>query len=189
MTFSVRLGGILTGVLMISACHLIPSATNQGYQPTQPIPFSHKKHAGQLKIDCKYCHINADRSQHASVPAMNVCMNCHRNVKTDSPHIQRLTRHYNEGRPIQWMRVHELPDFVRFTHKPHVLAGLDCSSCHGDVKNMEVVHQEASLTMGWCMQCHRGQTTPKKVLASHKKFVDERGRTNVAPIRCSTCHY
>lgn len=182
---------LLTGLMLwvTSACYLIPSASNQGYQPDQPIPFSHKKHAGDLKMDCKYCHVGVDKSAAASVPALNVCMNCHQAVKTDSPHIQRLTEHYQQGKPVQWERIHELPDFVRFSHQPHVLAGLDCVTCHGDVKTMDVVYQAEPLTMGWCMQCHRGETTPSKVLASHKKFTDERGRHHVAPIRCSTCHY
>src|SRR5690349_21143556 len=86
-------------------------AKNQGYAPEQPIPFSHKKHAGQYNIPCMYCHVAVERSRHATVPAMNICINCHKLVKTDSPHIQKLVAYYNEGRPIPWVRVHNLPDF------------------------------------------------------------------------------
>lgn len=167
---------------------LIPSATNQGYAPEQPIPFSHKLHAGDNKIPCQYCHTNVERSRHATVPALNVCMNCHRVVKTESPYIQKITQAYNEGKPIEWVRVHELPDFAYFPHKRHIAAGLQCQTCHGEVQTMEKVYQAQPLTMGWCMSCHRGQTTPKQVL---QKFYP--GMKNphgpVAAINCSTCHF
>lgn len=165
-----------------------PTASNQGYAPEQPIPFSHKLHAGQYKIACQYCHSNVEKSYHATVPAMNVCMNCHSVVKTDSPHIQKLKRHFDEGNPIEWVRVHELPDHARFPHKRHIAAGVSCETCHGDVPTMDRVVQKAPLTMGWCLGCHRGETTPKAVL--EKKFPGEKDPHGpVATQACSACHY
>jgi hypothetical protein len=181
VSLMIALGGALI--------YAFPSASNQWYAPVQPIPFSHKLHAGDKKIDCRYCHIGVDKSKHASVPALNVCMNCHKVVKTDSPHIQKLTKAYNEGRPIEWIRVHELPDFVAFNHKPHVEAGVSCETCHGDVKNMDILFQASPLTMGWCMNCHRGDTTPREVLQKFHPDVEDPKGLPVAPVNCSTCHY
>lgn len=183
-------------VLSIGALILIgagvtafPTASNQGYDPVQPIPFSHKLHAGTHKIDCRYCHLGPDKSRHSTVPAMNVCMNCHSVVKTDSPWIQQIQKAYSEGRPIEWVRVHELPDFVFFNHKRHVNKGISCETCHGDVKSMDQVYQVSPLTMGWCLDCHRGVTTPGNILReAHPGVEDPRGM-QVAPINCSTCHY
>lgn len=141
---------------------------NIGYAPTQPIPFSHKKHAGDNQIPCLYCHSNADNSKHATVPSMNVCMNCHSVVKTDSPHIKKLTQLYKQGSPIEWVKVHDVPDFVFFNHKRHVKKGIDCAHCHGDVASMDKVQQEKSLNMGFCVNCHRA---------------------NGAPTDCYTCHH
>lgn len=143
---------------------------NQGYQPDQPIPYSHKLHAGDLKIDCKYCHSQVGYARHAGIPALNVCMNCHLTVKTDSPHIQKLAEAYNSGKSIAWNKVHLLPDFVKFNHAPHIAAGKDCTVCHGNVAEMEKVKQVSSLSMGWCVNCHRE-------------------KENNAPTNCSTCHY
>lgn len=166
-----------------------PTVDNQGYMPDQPIPFSHKKHAGELKIDCRYCHTGAYKTRHAGIPSMNICMNCHRVVKTDSPHIQNLTQHFNEGKPIEWIRVHEEPDFVFFNHRPHVAAGVACQTCHGPVQEMEKIYQAEPLTMGWCKDCHDGRTTPPAVLKKiHKGLENPRGKA-VAPTNCSTCHY
>jgi hypothetical protein len=143
---------------------------NQGYEPDQPIPYSHKLHAGTLQINCKYCHSQVAESRHASVPPLNVCMNCHMTVKTDSPYIQKLAEAYNSGKSIAWNKVHLLPDHVKFNHAPHIKAGKDCTVCHGNVAEMEKVKQVSSLAMGWCVNCHR---QPE----------------NHAPTNCSTCHY
>ena len=185
-------------VVLGGVAAVFPSASNVGYAPEQPIPFSHKLHAGTNKIDCQYCHVNVERSKHASIPALNVCMNCHKVVRTDSPWIQKLTAAYNEGKPVEWIRVHELPDYVYFPHNRHVLKGVSCEACHGDVKNMDRIVQKGDLTMGWCMNCHRGVTTPKDVLA---KIREEQAAhpgmtgdtmllrpTDIAPTNCSTCH-
>lgn len=192
------LGGILgIGVAAWVGEKVFPTVTDQGYAPEQPIPFSHKIHAGEHQIDCRYCHVGVTKSRHATIPSLNVCMNCHTQVKTDSPHIQKLTQHYKEGRPLEWVRVHELPDHVRFTHKPHILAGVACETCHGDVKSMDRVFQAQPLTMGWCLQCHRGQKVPPELQARFealKKFpagsVEHPGpEGSLAPFHCYVCHY
>ncbi len=137
------------------------------YTPDQPIPFSHKKHAGELKIQCKYCHSNAYHSASAGVPPMNTCMGCHTYVATNSESIKYLTQKYNDNEPIEWVKVHDLPDFVRFSHKPHMKAGLKCQECHGEVEKMEVVGQHAPLQMGWCLNCHVKKDAPMKCLTCH----------------------
>ncbi len=179
-------------VLLVAGAALawvFPSASNQGYAPDQPIPFSHKLHAGDNKIACLYCHSGAEKSQHASVPSVGLCMNCHRAVKTESPWIQKLTQAYEKGEPIEWVRIHELPDHVRFTHARHVNAGVTCQTCHGPVETLEKLHQSAPLTMGWCIDCHRGESTPKAILK--RKFPGEpnpHGKA-VASVNCAVCHY
>ncbi len=166
---------------------VFPTASNQGYSPVQPIPFSHKLHAGANHIPCLYCHSNAEKSRHATIPSMNICMNCHSVVKTNSPYIKQVRAAYFSGKPIQWIRVHELPDYVYFPHKRHVAMGVACETCHGNVKEMDRISQHAPLTMGWCMECHRGQTTPKRVLARvYPGMKNPHGP--VAPTDCNTCH-
>jgi len=183
----VSLSLLVVGALIYGASQYYPTASNQGYAPEQPIPFSHRKHAGENKIQCLYCHSGAEKSRHASIPSMNVCMNCHSVVKVDSPHIQKLRKAYAEGKPIEWIRVHELPDYVYFPHKRHVAKGIACETCHGNVKEMDRIEQKSALTMGWCMECHRGQTTPRQVMAKMYPHVkDPKGP--VAATNCSTCH-
>ncbi|MEK6580432.1 MAG: cytochrome c3 family protein [Bdellovibrionota bacterium] len=175
--------GLLGGVAWV-----FPTASNQGYAPDQPIPFSHKIHAGKNKIACLYCHSGAEKSRHATIHSMNVCMNCHSVVRVDSPYIQELRKAYAEGRSIEWVRVHEVPDYVYFSHKRHVSKGLSCETCHGNVREMDRIEQFAPLTMGWCMECHRGETTPRaikeKVLAEKPLLPPG----HVAPTNCTTCH-
>ena len=153
---------------------------NIGYQPDQPIPFSHEMHAGNLKMDCRYCHTAAEQTRHSSVPSLNVCMNCHNVVKTDSPHIQKLSEAFYSGGSVQWEKVHLLPDHVKFNHAAHLLSGKGvfknggerqaCYKCHGVIVEMPVVYQHSSLSMGWCVNCHRDPEYD-------------------APTNCSTCHY
>lgn len=164
-----------------------PSASNQGYAPEQPIPFSHKLHAGDNKIPCLYCHSSAEKSRHAGIPPLKVCMNCHIIVKRNSPYIRRLKKAFALRKPIEWVRVHELPDFVYFPHKRHLAKGIDCEVCHGEVRKMERMEQKAPLTMGWCMECHRGQTAPTSVKARVYPGV-KNPQGPVAPVNCSTCH-
>lgn len=179
---------VLTGAFVIGGiAWLFPTASNEGFAPVQPIPFSHRLHAGVNKIPCMYCHSGAEKSRHALIPSLNVCMNCHSVVKTDSPYIQKVRKAYAEGKPIQWVRVHELPDYVYFAHKRHVAMGVRCETCHGKVQEMDRIEQKGALTMGWCIECHRGQTTPAEVLAKvYPHMINPRGP--VAPTSCNTCH-
>lgn len=122
--------------------------------PVQPIEFSHKIHAGDNKVPCLYCHIYAEKSKVSGVPNVQRCMGCHKAIKTDSPEIVKLTRYWDNKEPIPWVKVHNLPDYVQFTHKRHVKAGLQCAECHGDVASMARVTRVSSLGMGWCLDCH-----------------------------------
>jgi hypothetical protein len=155
-----------------------PDRFARGYAPEQPIPFSHQLHAGAMKIQCLYCHAGADRSRSAGVPAVEVCMGCHRVTRTDRPAIQELARIHAAGRPLPWKRIHELPDHVFFDHRPHVKAGIACQACHGEVQQMQVVVREMGMRMGNCLGCHRD---PRKVLPRDSPIT--RG-----PEHCSACH-
>lgn len=161
---------LICATLFLGSCKHRPGiGYNQGYAPEQPIPFDHSLHAGQYKIDCKYCHTSTETSRHASVPSLNICMNCHLTVGNDSPHIAKIREAYNNQTSIQWVKVHMLPDHVSFNHKRHVQKGVACATCHGDVENMKKIRQEQDLSMGWCVNCHR---QPE----------------NQAPLDCVTCH-
>jgi len=146
-----------------------PQHLEVGYQPEQPIPYSHRLHAGELGIDCRYCHTNVAESSHANIPATETCMNCHNKIKTDSPHIKKLQESYDNNEPIEWVNVHQLPDYVYFDHSRHVNSGVGCVSCHGKVNKMEVVFQAESLSMSWCLDCHR---EPEKHLRPKDKVTD-----------------
>lgn len=131
--------------------------SQQGYAPAQPIAFSHALHSGQYQMDCQYCHFAASRSRHAGVPPAEVCLNCHSQVKKDSPEIQKIAAAVAAGRPIEWVKVHRLPDHAFFSHQDHVAANVTCQSCHGPVETMVRVEQVAPMTMGWCLECHRAR--------------------------------
>jgi len=193
-----------TGVHPKDPHSLLPSVPREGSQIAtgvtpgepldQPIPFTHHRHATVLQIDCQYCHTEARRSIHAGIPPVEACMGCHQWVFTDSQQIQKIQAYWNAREPIPWNKVHDLPDYVYFSHKRHVLAGVDCTECHGDVKDMaefpprgdasqvEVMWREKSLQMGWCLDCH----------ATHVS-IDEnyRDRADLRRMElkdCWTCH-
>ncbi len=164
---------ILMLAFVLTGCEWGSIGYNRGYSPDQPIHFSHELHAGQYKIQCLYCHSSAERAAHSAVPSLNICMNCHLVVATDKPAIQQITEAYNNNKPVVWKKVHMLPDFVKFNHAAHVAkfgAPTACHKCHGPVESMEKMYQYSSLSMGWCINCHR---QPE----------------NKAPVSCSTCHY
>ncbi len=213
---------VLTLVLLIgisgSVLTLLPKVglyrlpgNQRGYEPPQPIAFSHRLHAGDLQISCLYCHYAAEESRHAGIPAASLCMNCHRFVTAPlgavraedelakkenraprrivSPELQKLydALALNEKMqrdaaktptPIAWVKVHNLPDFVYFDHRAHVNAGVACQQCHGPVETMERMRQVSDLTMGWCVNCHRGVNATGVA-----------GRKVYASIDCATCHY
>lgn len=157
--------------------------TNQGYAPAQPVQYSHAVHAGANRIPCQYCHYGAERGRYAGIPPASVCMNCHKQVLPDHPEIKKVRAAVDEGRPIRWVRVHSLPDFTYFNHSAHVRAGVTCQTCHGPVESMGRVRQEAPLTMGWCIQCHR-QGTPAGAAGTPVKAAQANRLTD-----CAVCHH
>ena len=170
----------------------------QNYMPTQPIAFSHKIHAGQYEIDCNYCHTGVNISKSANIPSVNICMNCHGVINTDKPEIQKILTAYEEKRPIEWVRVHNLPDLSYFNHSQHVaVGGLECSTCHGPIEEMEVVYQYAELTMGWCINCHRETDVNAKGNKYYDNLVELHKSSSKKPLKvediggleCSKCHY
>lgn len=180
----------------------------QGYQPTQPIAFSHEIHAGQYEIDCQYCHTGVNKSKSANIPSPNICMNCHTQVKTESEEIAKIyaaidydpeTQTYGtDTKPIEWVRIHNLPDLAYFNHSQHVkVAGLECETCHGPIKEMEVVYQYSSLTMGWCINCHRETDVNTKGNEYYDKLVKLHSEQSKEPMKvediggleCAKCHY
>ncbi|MBJ6110142.1 c-type cytochrome [Hymenobacter sp. BT523] len=171
----------------------------QGYQPTQPIAFSHKLHAGEHQINCAYCHTSVYKAKSANIPSANICMNCHSQIKTESPEIKKIYRAIERKQPIQWVRVHNLPDLAYFNHSQHTqVAGLQCQTCHGPIQNMEVVYQYSALTMGWCINCHREMPINSKDNKYYDNLVKLHDTKNAgAPFtvssnggtECSKCHY
>ncbi len=148
------LGGAVYTVVLI-AYGLSPQTTNVGYAPEQPVPYSHAVHVSELGIECLYCHNTVDVAAQASLPPTQTCMNCHASVLTDKETLAPVVESYETGLPIPWVRVHDLPDFVFFNHSAHLSAGVSCVSCHGRVDQMDVVSQVESLSMKWCLDCHR----------------------------------
>lgn len=205
----VVLGGV--GSLALFALYFwgAPSHWYVGYAPVQPVPYSHKRHAGDLGIDCRYCHIAVEKGPHAMVPPAETCMNCHANVATrdpqtglyvkDSPLIQPLRDSFTNGTPIKWVRAHKVADFAYFDHSRHVAKGVGCVTCHGRVDQMDVVRVEQPLSMVWCLDCHRNPApnlrprdqitnmawTPPDAHMGEK--LAQEYRVN-APQSCSGCH-
>lgn len=171
----------------------------QGYQPTQPIAFSHKIHAGENQINCAYCHTSVYKAKSANIPSANICMNCHSQIKTESPEIKKIYRAIERKQPIQWVRVHNLPDLAYFNHSQHTqVGGIQCQTCHGPIQNMEVVYQYSALTMGWCINCHRETPLNTKGNAYYDNLVKLHDKSNSAVpftvssnggTECSKCHY
>jgi hypothetical protein len=156
----VRIGAAIVGAMVLGGAAFAlyvsnPWVLKTGYQPVQPVPYSHKLHAGDLGMDCYYCHYTANKSGYAAVPATQVCMNCHVRVKPQSPRLAKLRESHETGMPIEWVRIHRVPDFAFFNHQAHVTAGVSCVSCHGRVDQMIEVMQVQPLTMAWCLDCHR----------------------------------
>lgn len=149
-----------------------------GYMPDQPILYSHALHAGDLGIDCQYCHTGVEKSRHAMVPPVATCMNCHTVSRKDTPEIIKLTKYYEEGKALPWKRIHKIPDYAYFNHSVHVNKGIDCATCHGDIAQMEKVGQMNSFTMAACLDCHRN---------AHDKLPDLT-EVNKGPENCWACH-
>ena len=183
----VRLPVLIFVVLTVFAVTYYASYAERngvGYTPAQPILYSHKLHAGDLKIDCRYCHSDVDKSRHANVPSAKVCMNCHSIARKDKPEIIKLTDYYTRGVPIEWKRVHKVPDFAYFNHSVHVNKGIDCSNCHDNVAEMEVVEQVKDFSMRACIDCHRNPAVNIKNIIPGKENL----QINTGPQNCSACH-
>ncbi len=177
-----------------------PKHTDVGYAPEQPVLYSHKLHAGTLGIDCRYCHQHVENGPHATIPTTETCMNCHapEKVKHDSTQIRHLQEQHAAGLPVEWVKVHMLPDYAYFDHSVHVHAGVGCASCHGRIDQMEVVRQDQPLSMGWCLECHRNPENHLRPLdkitdmdfepdpEQGLQFVEERNIN--PPVHCSACH-
>ena len=158
---------------------------NTGYQPSQPIAFSHRLHAGENRIDCLFCHNAAETSRHGGIPPVSTCMKCHEKIvnkpgsKEPSPEIAKIREAFRTGQPVAWTRIHRNPSFVYFNHSRHVNAGVACQTCHGEVQTMDGVSQARSFSMGDCLNCHRDQNL---------KLAAE-GKRPAAPTDCSACHH
>ena len=197
---------------------------DQGYAPVQPIHYSHKKHAGANKIDCKYCHSSARVSKKSGIPSLNVCMNCHKNISeyngeedlangyTKEFYTKEIAKLYDavgwddadqsytgEEKPVKWIQIHNLPDFVYFNHSQHVnVAGVECQTCHGPVEEMEIMYQHSPLTMGWCIDCHRETNVDLENNDYYEKIHEELSKkynvekltaAELGGLECGKCHY
>ena len=190
-----------------------PYATDVGYMPEQPVPYSHALHAGKLGMDCRYCHNTVEFTGKAAIPPTQTCLGCHTNITAggvpfeQNPKLAPVRKSRDTGMPVEWVRVHDLPDYAYFNHSAHVNRGIGCVSCHGRVDRMEVVHQVAPLSMSWCLDCHRHpekhlrpldritdmawdpELDPDIQLAQAELGVQLAKKYNIhPPTDCSTCH-
>ena len=207
-------GGVIVLVgyaVVVGSYGTSPKTLNIGYAPKQPVPFSHKLHAGQLKMDCRYCHNTADKAAHAAIPPTATCVNCHSAANSDgsvatsaihtrSDKLLPIRQSQASGEPILWERVHDLPDYAYFDHSAHVNRGVGCVSCHGRVDKMDVVRQVEPLSMSWCLDCHRNPEphlrplntiTDMNFVADDQQKLGEMLKKQLAiepSTNCSTCH-
>ncbi len=176
-----------------------PQTTTVGYQPVQPVPYSHATHVGRLGLDCRYCHTNVETQALAALPSTEICMNCHTRIATESKKLAPVRQSYETGKPVSWVRVHHLPGYVYFNHGAHVTRGVGCETCHGRIDKMEVVQQVQSLSMGWCLECHRNPDPNLRPLdtvtqmgwepGADAQLLSHKPLLNVHPSTdCSTCH-
>jgi hypothetical protein len=200
------LAGVILGAAPIYLTGLVwygasPKTTDVGYMPKQPVPYSHALHAGQLGIDCRYCHNTVEQGAHAAIPATATCMNCHERVWTNSARLAPVRESLTTGKPIEWLKVHDLPDYVYFNHSAHVTRGVGCVTCHGRVDEMEEVYQKEPLSMSWCLDCHR---RPEASLRPSEEVTNMTWKAPGDPVEfgkalreknhlnpstdCSTCH-
>ena len=178
-----------------------PRTWRVGYSPEQPVAFSHAVHAGQLGLDCRYCHTTVEEAATAALPPTSICMNCHERIAATSDKLALVRDSYASGKPIPWVRVHDLPDFVYFDHSAHVRRGVSCVVCHGRVDQMEQVTQVEPLSMAWCLDCHRNpdkHLRPPELVTDLGWVPDDdplaigqqvRTQLDINPSTdCSTCH-
>lgn len=179
-----------------------PEYTDVGYAPEQPVEYSHRLHVGELGLDCQYCHTNVKDASHSNVPATQTCMNCHSQIRTESLKLLPVRESWATGQSIEWIKVHKLPDYARFSHAVHTNNGVGCESCHGRIDQMEVVFQSEPLSMGWCLECHN---SPEQYIRPNSEITtmgyehpDDFVQQNLQrieaediqpPVNCSACHY
>jgi cytochrome c2 len=182
---------------------ILTIGVQQGYAPKQPIAFSHELHAGQYEIECQYCHTGVEIGKSANIPSANICMNCHTYIQNVggqegiSPEIAKIYAAVDNNQPIEWVRVHNLPDLAYFNHSQHVaVGGVECQTCHGEVQEMEIVSQHSALTMGWCIDCHRqtdiqsaGNEYYDKLVQLHASSKDALKVKDIGGLECAKCHY
>ncbi len=204
---SIAVAVVLAGVVGYAYTQIARSSylTNRYLERQQPVQFSHKHHVGDDGIDCRYCHTSVETSASAGIPPTQTCMNCHSQIWVDSPYLEPVRASYRDNKPIQWLRVHDLPEYAYFNHSIHVAKGVGCASCHGDVANMPAVYQENTLQMEWCIACHRDPSAnirPKAeifntswnkddITPEQEKEVSEqikKLRSKEMLTSCSTCH-
>ncbi|MFT4605235.1 MAG: hypothetical protein ACI9W4_001974 [Rhodothermales bacterium] len=194
-------GGGIVAILFVWY-YFSPEYTDVGYAPEQPVAYSHRLHAGELGINCQYCHTQVENAAFANVPATQTCMNCHNQIRTESLKLLPVRESWATGASIPWVKVHQLPDYAHFAHNVHVTNGVACQTCHGRVDQMEVVELIEPLSMGWCLECHRqpelylrpndevtnmGYVQPSDFVTRNLERVR---RENIQPpTNCSACHY
>lgn len=193
-------GGILAVFLIWY--YFSPEFLVVGYRPDQPVDYSHRLHAGELGMDCRYCHNWVEDSKHSNVPPTETCMNCHNQIRTESPKLIKVRESWATDTPIEWVKVHHLPDYAHFSHAAHVNKGVGCETCHGRIDQMEIVSQVEPLSMGWCLECHRqpelylrpedkittmGYVQPSNFVERNLERIREEGIQ--PPTNCSACHY
>ena len=188
---------LLVGIIWY---YFSPKFLNVGYEPEQPIPFSHKLHAGTLGLDCRFCHTSVENSGFAAVPTLQTCVGCHNKVKKDSPRLKPLWDAIKNETSVPWTRVHKLPRYSHFDHSVHLNVGVGCKECHGRVDKMEVIRQDQPLNMGWCLDCHRNpkpHLRPKDQVTNMTYKPSEQEQESLfqslkpeAPTSaCGACHY
>ncbi|MGI8786168.1 MAG: cytochrome c3 family protein [Pyrinomonadaceae bacterium] len=197
---------VIAGVVSYAYTQIARSSylTNRYLERQQPVQFSHKHHVGDDGIDCRYCHTSVETSYSAGIPPTQTCMNCHSQIWSDSPYLEPVRASYRDNKPIEWVRVHDLPEFAYFNHSIHIAKGVGCSTCHGQIDEMPAVFQENTLQMEWCLACHR---EPEKFIRPKSEIynmewrdddltTDERAQLKanykIRPkemlTSCSTCH-
>ncbi len=197
---------LLAGVAFLVYTQVARSSylTGRYLEKQQPVQFSHKHHVGDDGIDCRYCHTSVETSASAGIPPTQTCMNCHSQIWSDSPYLEPVRESYRENKPIEWERVHDLPEFAYFNHSIHIAKGVGCSTCHGQIDEMPAVYQENTLQMEWCLSCHRApeknirpkseiynmQWDPSSISTDERKQLkaDYKIRSTEMLTSCSTCH-
>ncbi|MFO0837973.1 MAG: cytochrome c3 family protein [Phycisphaerae bacterium] len=196
-------GGVVVAALYVTAIITFgfsPAATDVGFAPVQPVPYSHAVHAGKLGIDCRYCHSTVESAAFAAIPSTQTCMGCHTNIR-QTEKLAKVRESYATGEPVHWVKVHDLPDYAYFNHSAHVRRGVGCVECHGRVDHMEVVYKAQPLSMAWCLDCHRNpdkRLRPQDVITKMDWVPDEdpavlgarlRKENDINPSTdCTTCH-